>query len=230
MSNLKQFLYEQFKTNTGIALMDSGGDSGRKWQQNATKTIKDFDSEPEVSVDLDSWYFEHNKDTSDLVPTVSTWHYLNNTLELDGICYEFNSIPCNNWDSDAAYGLSTEGQEFLESKGYKILDAWNSYNYESNLDYILQGSGVILKDSSNFEFPEYMLIQLHLGADVRGGYTDAKLYRIANDYFSTNPVVYGDIDGVAVSTGYNGYNLTNDSGEAVPINKNSKVNLYSGEY
>ena len=70
-----------------------------------------------------------------------------------------------------------------------------------------------------------MLIQLHLGADVRGGYTDAKLYRVTSDYFDTNPSVYGTIDGVEVETSYNGYNLTDDRGNDVPLNKNSKIEL-----
>jgi len=229
-TELEQFLLKQFTTNTGINMLDSGGDNGRKWQRNADKTITDFNSEPEVSVDLDDWYFKHNTDTSDLVPTVSTWHHMNNNLELDGLCDEFNAIPCDNWDSGQAYGLSLAGADFLNSRGFKILEPWNSYNYESNLDYVLQGANVIPEDSSNFEFPEYILIQVHLGADVRGGYTDAKLYKVSNEYFNTNPEVYGTIDGVNVSTSYNSYNLTDDDGNAVPINKNSETSLSVSEY
>ena len=226
ITDFKQQLAATFKTNTGKHMLDSGGVDGRQWQRNADKTIKDFDNTPEVSVDLDDWYFKHNTDTSDLVPTVSTWHYMNNNLEFDELCDEFNAIPCDNWDSEQAYGLSVEGAEFLNARGFKILESWNSYNYESNLDYVLQGANVIPEDSSNFEYPEYILIQVHLGADVRGGYTDAKLYRVSNEYFNTNPDVYGSIDGLDVSTSYNGYNLTDDNGQAVPITKDSKVDLF----
>jgi hypothetical protein len=220
MANLKEFLFEQFKTNTGTHFLDSGGNDGRRWQKNADKSIKDFDNEEYVTVDV-----EGLKDTADAVPTVSTWHYLNDALELDELCHEFNSIPCKNWDSSKADGLSIEGQDFLEAQGFKIQDAWNSYNYESNLDYTLQGASVLLEDSSNFEFPEYILLQIHLGADVRGGYTDAKLYKVNAEYFSTNPDVYGNIDGVEVDTRYNGYNLTDIDGSDVPLKTNSKIEL-----
>jgi hypothetical protein len=223
ITDYKKFLAEQFKINTGVNMLDSGGDNNRRWQKNADKSIKDFDATPEV--ELDDWTLDGATDTSDAVPTVSTWHYMLNNLEIDDLCAEFNAIPCDNWNSDDAYGLSTEGQEFLESRGFKVQDAWNSYNGESNLDYVLQGASVLPEDSSNFEFPEYMLIQLHLGADVRGGYTDAKLYRITSDYFDTNPSVYGTIDGVEVETSYNGYNLTDGQGNDVPLNKNSKIEL-----
>lgn len=222
-TDMKQFLVKQFKINTGINMLDSGGDNGRKWQQNANKSIKDFDATPEV--ELDGWTLDGATDTSDAVSTVSTWHYMLNNLEIDDLCAEFNAIPCDNWNSDKAYGLSTEGQEFLESRGFEVQDTWNSYNSESNLDCTLQGASVLPEDSSNFEFPEYMLIQLHLGADVRGGYTDAKLYRVINDYFNTNPDVYVTIDGVEVKTSYNGYNLTDEQGNDVPLNKNSKIEL-----
>lgn len=218
---MEKFLYKQFKTNTGTHFLDSGGNDGRRWQINAKKTIDDFNNESGVDFDIDGL-----KDTADLVPTVSTWHYMINNLELDEFCKEFNKIPCKDWNSNKAYGLSVAGQEFLENLGFKIQDTWNSYNHESNLDYVLQGASVLPDDSSNFEFPEYLLIQIHLGADVRGGYTDAKLYKVKNDYFSTNPFVYGSIDGVDVTTSYNGYNLTDDDGENIPLNKNSKINLF----
>jgi hypothetical protein len=218
---MKNFLIKQFKTNTGVNLLDSGGANGRRWQLNVKKTVKDFDSEPVVECDL-----EGLKDTTDAVPTVSTWHYMIDNLELDELCKKFNKIPCKDWHSDKAYGLSLKGQEFLENEGYKIQDSWNSYNYESNLDYVLQGASVLPADSSNFEFPDYVLIQLHLGADVRGGYTDAKLYKVKNDNFSTNPQVYGTINGKEVTTSYSGYNLTDYDGEPVKLSKNNKVDLW----
>lgn len=222
-TDFKQFLSEQFKVNTGINMLDSGGDSGRRWQRNADKTIADFDTTPEVEVD--DWALDNATDTSDVVPTVSTWHYMQNTLELDDLCNEFNAIPCDNWESEQACGLSIEGADFLNARGFKIQDTWNSYNHESNLDYTLQGASVLPEDSSNFELPEYMLIQIHLGADVRGGYTDAKLYKVGSEYFNTNPEVYGTIDGLEVTTSYNGYNLTDDDGNNVPISKDSEISL-----
>lgn len=229
-TTFEQFLYDQFTTNTGTHFMDSGGDDGRQWQRNQKKTLQDFLDAPEV--ELDSWYLEHLEEgatSEDLVPTVSTFHYMLNNLELDSICEEFNSLKCEDWDSDAAYGLSVAGAEYLERNGFRLGTAWNSYNYDSNLDHVLQGCNVYAEGDSE-EFPSYMLIQLHLGADVRGGYTDAKLYRVSCEYFNTNPDVYGDLDGVSVSTSYNGYNLTDDDGNNVPVTRDSVVNLCVSYY
>lgn len=231
-NKLNEFLYKQFTTNTGTHFLDSGGEDGRKWQQNQKKTLEDFLKKLEV--ELDSWYLERLKDdeegtSEDLVPTVNTFHYMLNNLELDGTCQEFNSIPCEDWLGEGAYGLSQACAEYLERNGFRLGTPWNSYNYETNLDHVLQGCNVYTEEDAE-EYPSYMLIQLHLGADVRGGYTDAKLYKLKNEYFNTNPNVYGSIDGIPVSTGYNGYNLTDEDGTNVPVKKDSKINLYVEEY
>ena len=229
-TTLERFLYDQFTTSTGTHFLDSGGDDGRQWQRNQKKTLRDFLNDPEV--ELDSWYLEDLEEgatSEDLVPTVSAFHYMLNNLELDATCEEFNSIECSDWLGEGAYGLSESGAEHLERNGFRLGTAWNSYNYESNLDHVLQGCNVYAEGDIE-EYPSYMLIQLHLGADVRGGYTDAKLYRVSGEWFNTNPDVYGEIDGVNVSTSYNGYNLTDDEGSNVLVNRDSVVKLYVSEY
>lgn len=229
-NKLEEFLYDQFTTNTGTHFLDSGGLDGRKWQQNQKKTLEDFLKESEV--ELDPWYLEHLKEegtSEDLVPTVNTFHYMLNNLELDEFCNFFNEIPCKDWNSELAYGLSKAGSEYLERNGFRLGTPWNSYNYDTNLDHVLQGCNVYIEGDAE-EYPSYMLIQLHLGADARGGYTDSKLYKLKNEYFNTNPYVYGDIDGIPVTTSYNGYNLTDEDGSNVPVNKDSKINLYVEEY
>jgi len=118
---------------------------------------------------------------------------------------------------------------WLEKHGLVFGDTWNSYNSDSNLSQTVQGCNLSY-NGSNFEYPEYILLQLHQGADVRGGYTDAKLFKVDVDYFNTNPTVYGVIDGIDVSTAYNGYSLTNDGdvcdGENVAVTPDSIISLY----
>lgn len=229
IDNIEDLLLEQFKTNTGTHFLDSGGESGRRWQQNATKTFADFMSQPAVTVEgLED--LKPGATTEDIWLSVDTFQYMLDTLELDSLCREFNSRPVSDWDSEAAYGLSSDGEQFLTDQGLEIQKPWNSYNYDSNLDYTLQGAGLIFEGQSNFEHPEYVLLQIHLGADVRGGYTDAKLYKLQDGKFlDANPRVYGTIDGVDVDTGYNGVDLTNEDGKPVKITKNSKFSLSVSE-
>jgi hypothetical protein len=172
---------------------------------------------------------DDTKDTDGAVPDVEVWHYLTNALTLDGICDDFNALPCDDWNSDDAYGVSVVQVEWLKARGLTIKDTWNSCNGECNLTQTLQGANVA-RDGDALEYPTYVLLQLHNGADVRGGYTDAKLFKVAGDYFDTNPTVYGTIDGVDVSTSYNGYDLRDDDGIIVPLTKDSNVSLYVGGY
>ena len=37
--------------NTGISILDSGGDSGRHWQRNTGLTVSDWESMPSVTID-----------------------------------------------------------------------------------------------------------------------------------------------------------------------------------
>lgn len=214
-------------TSTGVALYDSGGDDGRAWQRNqkAYPTVESARNAPAVDLDL----YGGETDTDGVCPNVSVFYHLTNTLTLDGICDDFNALPCDDWDSEDAYGISTMQAEWLKAHGLTIKDTWNSYNSESNLSQTLQGANVA-REGDALEYPSYVLIQLHNGADVRGGYTDAKLFKIASEYFTTNPDVYGTIDGVEVSTAYNGYDLRDDDGNVVPLTPESIIELSVSEY
>ena len=107
--------------------------------------------------------------------TVSVFHYLTNNHELDEISEEFNKLNTNsnNWDANAdIYGVSKEAWNYLnEFAEVEILQTFNTYNYDCDLSQVLQGSH--LEIDGDF----YTLIQVHGGADVRGGYTDAKLLK-----------------------------------------------------
>ena len=165
----RQLVYEMLTENTGKHFLDSGGTDGRMWQRNQKKTIEDFENEEEELYQLDAKYKE-------IYRTVSVFHYLTNNLEIDDICEEFNRIQeeSNNWDADGdVYGVSKEAYTMLMSHtDVDIQRTWNTYNGESDLSQILQGANLTIDDE------EYILIQIHNGADARGGYTDAKLFKM----------------------------------------------------
>lgn len=165
----KQLVYKMLTENTGKHFLDSGGTDGRMWQKNQRKTMQDFENEDEELYQLDAKYKE-------IYRTVSVFHYLTNNLEIDDICEEFNRLQDenDNWDADGdVYGVSREAYAMLmDHPDVEIHRTWNTYNGESDLSQILQGANLTIDDE------DYVLIQIHNGADARGGYTDAKLFKM----------------------------------------------------
>lgn len=163
-TDTQKLVYKMLTTNTGKHFLDSGFSDGRNWQRNQKKTIEDFSNEDEEKILFDAKYKEIYRE-------VSVFHYLSE-LEIDDICETFNEINSNsdNWDSDI-YGVSWEAESYLNTFEIKNFRAWNTYNGESDLSQVLQGATMEIEG----EF--YFLIQVHGGADVRGGYTDAYLFK-----------------------------------------------------
>ena len=166
----QKLVFEMLTENTGSHMLDSGGAYGRNHQRNAKKTIEDFDNEDE-----ESYQFDY-KD-GEIIRTVSVFHFLSHSTELDEICDQFNKLNTNpdNYEADAdVYGVSKEAYKYLEeASGYdlEVQRTWNTYNGDSDLSQILQGSNLEINGES------YFLIQVHGGCDARGGYTDAKLFK-----------------------------------------------------
>ena len=164
----KEIVYGMLTENTGTHFLDSGGSEGRMWQRNAKKTMQDFENEDEQSYEFD---FKYNE----IYRTVSVFHYLTNNLEIDDICEHFNKLQNenDNWNADGDfYGVSLEAGNFLNSlEDVEIQRSWNTYNGDSDLSQILQGTTLEI----NGEY--YFIIQIHGGADARGGYTQAKMFK-----------------------------------------------------
>ena len=164
----KQIVYGMLTENTGTHFLDSGGSNCRMWQRNAKKTMQDFDNEDEQSYEFD---FKYNE----IYRTVSVFHYLTNNLEIDDICEQFNKLQNenDNWNADGDfYGVSLEAGNFLNIlNNVEIQRSWNTYNGDSDLSQILQGTTL------EIDGEYYFIIQIHGGADARGGYTHAKMFK-----------------------------------------------------
>lgn len=215
--------------NTGKALMDSGGYYGRAWQRarkdagiteddktpDYHKAREYFEKQPSVTVEETFCYKVHagtpcdgKHDSSEVVYAVSTFAYLRNVLSLDGVCREYNArfVPCADWNGSEvapAYGLSSAGAAWLLER-FDIEEPFNTYNGESTLSHILQGSFLKPKDG---HAERYVLLQIHGGCDARGGYTDARLFTVPDDYINPCPDVSGAINGVSVTSRYDGNTL-----------------------
>lgn len=172
-SNVNELVYSMLTENTGTHFLDSGGTSGRMWQRNANKCLQDFENEAAETYQYCSKYNE-------IYRNVSVYHFLTNDLQIDNICFEFNNLNTEpeDWNADckeddaSIYGVSVNAWlDLISNNEVEVQRSWNTYNGDSDLSQILQGANLIINDE------EYILIQIHGGADARGGYTDAKLFK-----------------------------------------------------
>ena len=180
-ANLKQLIYQMLTESTGKHILDSGMSDGRHWQRNQKRSLTDFESDQPETLE---------KDSSDWIQReVSVFHFLagdDSALELDYICNNFNEIQsgATDWNGDSeAWGVSLEAWDDL-TEGNEVVEGrtFNTYNAETDLSQTLQGGWLEINGES------YLLLQIHNGADVRGGYTDAKLFKcddmIINHYLN----------------------------------------------
>ena len=183
MTNVKQLIASMMTENTGSHMCDSGGESGRMWQRHAGMTVADFEARPEATIQVDA--------DGDCEITVDLFHKLTcGLLELDDLCNEFNAIEVGTWNG-TYYGTCFMHDDFLEREDMRpVGEVANSYNFDNNLSQVIQ--------AQEFEcyHGTYLLLQIHNGADVRGGYTDAKLFRVDDHHEAFE--VFSDDCGVSI--------------------------------
>jgi hypothetical protein len=168
----KKLIYQLLTTSTGRAICDSGDAYGRNWEKNQNKTIEDFENAPPVTLEVSRWEYE-GKVSYDANVTIDLFHHLVRILETDSICDEFNALPVEDWDSEFM-GVSQAGEDWLTGQGLIFKsDPFNTYNWSANFSQVTQGQHLASEDGEL-----YLLLQIHQGCDVRGGYTDAKLFKV----------------------------------------------------
>lgn len=199
---------EMMVENTGAALLDSGGAYGRAWQRTRAKYGLDSPPNSSYSGFPVRSPEEPTESEMERVarqmyegPTgwidsygcayVSAFHWLENRLdydpEADAKYQRFTSmVNLGKGRYDAKWGLEVMYRfaELIEEHGGSggpygggPIDVVNTYNSENALDRTLQfmplfGDGKFLDDDC------WVLLQVHGGADVRGGYTDPVLFRV----------------------------------------------------
>jgi len=206
---------EMLKENTGVHFMDSGGDDGRAWQRNQGTN---FEKEPRVSYEI--W-------NGDLDETVSTYHYLTEVLDVDDFSEEVNEYLNEMSEQGEDTHWAQECWELVKERFDVVAvgDLFNTYNYEYNLSQILQGQIFWNNDNDT----PYVLLQIHGGADVRGGYTSARCFELKG-YLTGQVDVIGSVDGRDVENSYNGYSLTyaddNSDIEDLPDDADVSLDFY----
>jgi hypothetical protein len=183
--------------NTGISILDSGGDNGRNWQRNQGLTLEALLASPKATWTRGDWEYTE----------VSTFHYLldmashTRLAELLDKSYEAYSKASTDSHYEDAYN-------WAEMLGGKVTGGENTYNYENQLSQVIQWNEVTFTPSELLarigdpltpeelaELEELVyeagmgdngftigLVQVHGGADVRGGYTRPVVFELAEGF------------------------------------------------
>ena len=109
------------------------------------------------------------------------------------------------------YGVSKDQEQWLKDKWFTVENSFNTYNWDCNLSQTLQWTYVVEESSNDW----YVLLQVHQWCDVRGGYTDAKMFYLWNDQRMPSENVSWNVtmknwEEVYVSNWYDGVRLRFD--------------------
>tara|TARA_R110000787_G_scaffold261380_1_gene366744 strand:- start:25 stop:588 length:564 start_codon:yes stop_codon:yes gene_type:complete len=162
----EEIIYKMLTESTGVAMMDSGGDNNRHWQQNQLRTLEDFKKDDLVTVDRSYDYPEI---------TLNIFPFLNECLEYNGNeTRDLNAhlLECNRYNEADSVMSYFNNELFKDDYAQQL----NSYNDDCLLSQTIQ---VIY--SGDLYDNDLMAISIHNGADVRGGYTDFKLFNVDVD-------------------------------------------------
>jgi len=174
MSDTKQIIFSMLTENTGTHMLDSGGDNGRHWQRNQDLTVETLDKAEAAT--FDSFELKYGR----ISVTANLYHFLADRLTFDeektadleafGKSEDHANEPwlasMEAWlDARRDAGIEITG---LYGEGEPI--TVNTYNHENHLSQTIQ----FIYWTENHE--AFVALQIHGGADVRGGYTAPKVF------------------------------------------------------
>jgi len=158
---------EMLKENTGINMLDSGMESGRHWQKN-----QKVDFKKQKEVEWDEYGYTRN-----------VFSFLSNHLTITEKSQKFqklyNKMYKNSDNSDLRdmedFVEELSEKEMIQDDNYLISGTpkvVNTYNGENALSQVLQY--IPFYDGEDY----FIILQIHNGADVRGGYTSPKIFKL----------------------------------------------------
>jgi hypothetical protein len=168
LENTQKKIYKLLTTHTGISLLDSGGEDGRHFQRNRKYTFEEFQLMKPATWDRDYG------------AVLNLFHYLSDRLIFDGDCETLNKY-FDVWVSQdpeerEVFYLDTQ-RDWLDSLGVSHGKVWYSYNWDNALSQDVQGWDF------NLNGQNYVLLQIHNGADARGGFTAPTVFKVVSEYW-----------------------------------------------
>jgi hypothetical protein len=193
-------LYEMLTENTGTHFLDSGGAYGRNWERNQGRSIQSYIDQPIA------WYDEYSATKSVFHYLDNRVDYIR---ALDNLWMDWLKQPSHYDDYASSYRrLDKYEQEYIREFA-ELVDgvgiygegepvSHNTYNGEDALSQVIQFTLFSVTEDKLIPIEKeykagirtrkrllpadtYVLLQIHGGADVRGGYTWPRLFRVMQD-------------------------------------------------
>jgi len=230
LTEIEKEITEMLWENTGAHVLDSGF-YGRHWEKN--RKVKDFRKLPILEYDF--WV---DKDSGEISVNFSLniFHFLKSVLAITDMSKAYDAMFkrfAKKYPYDSWLEIMENFVQYLSEKyGVEYESADNTYNYENILSQGLQY--IIFRDSA----ATYIILQLHNGADIRGGYTIPRVFELTDyDRFIMGQThvyaacdcmeIYSDDAGVHWYD-YDGYNESENNNK-IPKEWELKTNK-RGEY
>ena len=167
----EDILKEMLTENTGSHMLDSGGAYGRNWSRNKDRA---WDNEPSTTISFEFGGIEI---------THNVYHWLSERLDYDPETdQDFHAYAEREENKEKAWEEIME--EYLKhlcaerevDYSPSMVQGCNTYNGEDLLSQVLQYWYI-----EEFDDP-LIFLRIHGGCDVRGGYTDPRIFTCSEEY------------------------------------------------
>lgn len=192
--NTAAVLLSMLRENTGRHMLDSGGAYGRHFERNAKLDDDTMQRRPASTMEARAYQYGDKPTRLELNITHDVFHWLAERVEYMPNLQRLFDWYVRTHDADNAkpwLELMTEFADYFvareERKGRDAGGIYqdggpftvNTYNNEDLLSQTLQ---YIYINSDHYG--EFILLQIHGGCDVRGGYTAPKLFSCSIEEYS----------------------------------------------
>jgi len=165
LTKTQEVLLEMLRENTGRALCDSGDFYGRNYDRNQRR---DLVNGPCATMEIEA----AGPDRCCVMVNVSLFHWLSEILEYDeDLTKEFQEFS-KHPDREDSYDL--ENMEAFAAFRGEDPATTNTCNHDNVLDQTIQ---FVRYTDPEDKYSDIVLLQVHGGCDLRGGYTDPKVFR-----------------------------------------------------
>ena len=166
MTETEAVLYDMLVEDCGIAMMDSGGDGGRSWQQN--RHVKDFRLLSAINYEYETWKQQDGTERIDLSISRLLFHHLNDHLSYD----KEETKKLEKWlkKNDKYTNSTGDVEEYIE----QVYGGTEDESYYSGNTY--NGEDLLSQGFSYVTYGAQIFVSIHGGADIRGGYSDYKVF------------------------------------------------------
>lgn len=208
-SKLELEIINLLTENTGTHILDSGGVYGRHWQTN--RKIANWNDKPYYFMSGSEWIDKEGKHNLEVLIYIDLYNFLTERLEIDEntkvlrkLWDQFIETPAEHdlyWYQNIENfmkHLKDLGLEVTGIYGYGDPFSFNTYNEENDLTQDFQAhyfevTGTLkttkdtrTQDTQEIEFYEdpFIILETHNGADIKGGYTDPRIFKTDDGIFN----------------------------------------------